>query len=188
MKNKLYRTMVIIFILCFGVSNLAAQDSNKETNDVFCGQWVASNDLAFGINYINVENSISIVPFALYEFSKGNEVKISRIDYNLKKVSKSIIVSEYQLVKVEELKDFKILIIDNDNYFFYEIIPGIIMLIKGDSYKKSDFIFSSDKYDDSISDDQIVSAQFQPNYNSSFYLIRKDYAESKCKMYSGMNK
>jgi len=99
-----------------------------------------------------------------------------------------VIVSEYQLVVIEGLIDSKILIIDNDNYLFYEIIPGVIMLIKGDSYRKGDFTFSSDKYDESISDDQIVSVQFQPNYNSSFYLIRKEYAENNCEMYSGMNK
>ncbi len=188
MNKKWNRKIVIICILCFSVYNLVAQDSSKITNDVFGGQWIASNDLIFGVNYVNGENNIGIVPFAIYEFGKENEVRISRIDYTLKKVSKSVIVSEYQLVVIEGLIDSKILIIDNDNYLFYEIIPGVIMLIKGDSYRKGDFTFSSDKYDESISDDQIVSVQFQPNYNSSFYLIRKEYAENNCEMYRGINK
>jgi len=188
MNKKWNRKIVIICILCFSVYNLVAQDSSKITNDVFGGQWIASNDLIFGVNYVNGENNIGIVPFAIYEFGKENEVRISRIDYTLKKVSKSVIVSEYQLVVIEGWINSKILIIDNDNYLFYEIIPGVIMLIKGDSYRKGDFTFSSDKYDESISDDQIVSVQFQPNYNSSFYLIRKEYAENNCEMYSGMNK
>lgn len=188
MNKKWNRKIVIICILCFSVYNLVAQDSSKITNDVFGGQWIASNDLIFGVNYVNGENNIGIVPFAIYEFGKENEVRISRIDYTLKKVSKSVIVSEYQLVVIEGLIDSKILIIDNDNYLLYEIIPGVIMLIKGDSYRKGDFTFSSDKYDESISDDQIVSVQFQPNYNSSFYLIRKEYAENNCEMYRGMNK